>query len=115
MSETEKIYYTYIVRCEDNSLYTGITTDICRRFDEHFHQIPGKCARYTLSHKVISLEAVWQSYSRSQASRLEYSIKTLSKTEKEKLIIDNSYFDVYFGEKIESCNYLKLDNCSLNI
>ena len=55
------MYYTYMLRCADNSLYTGITTDVARRFAEHSGQIPGKCAKYTGSRKAVSIEAVWES------------------------------------------------------
>ena len=55
-----EMYYTYILRCSDNSLYTGITTDIERRFREHEQQKSGICAKYTGSRKVIRIEALWQ-------------------------------------------------------
>ena len=40
------MYYTYMLRCTDNSIYTGITTNIERRMEEHFKQNE-KCAKYT--------------------------------------------------------------------
>ncbi len=98
------MYYTYIVRCADNSLYTGITTDIDRRLSEHSSN-KLKSAKYTLARPVISLEAVWSSADRSAASALEYRIKSLTKAKKEALIKsgDLSYA---FGDKIDICLYV---------
>ena len=52
-------YYTYIIRCEDDSLYTGITTDLTRRFAEHEGK-GSKGAKYTASHRPIRFEAAWE-------------------------------------------------------
>lgn len=79
------MYYTYILRCNDHSLYTGITSDLNRRMHEHFYKTK-KCAKYTYVHTVSHIEAVWQSENRSLASKLEYYIKQLPKIEKESLI-----------------------------
>lgn len=80
-----KKYYVYILRCEDNSLYTGITTDVQRRFNEHKNDMK-KGAKYTASHTPISIEAVFEAENRSEASKLEAHIKTLTKAQKEELI-----------------------------
>lgn len=77
------VYYVYILRCEENCLYTGITDDVERRFNEH---CAGKGAKYTKSHKPLGVEAVWEAVSKKDASRLEYRIKALTKIEKEELI-----------------------------
>lgn len=98
-------YYTYILRCTDDSLYTGITTDISRRMSEHFSQ-NRKCAKYTRTHKPKQLEAVWQSDSRVLASKLEYRIKTLSKSDKEKLIKSDSLS--LMQEKIDPTSYIRI-------
>lgn len=94
------MYYTYILRCKDNSLYTGITTDLKRRMDEHFCQ-GDKCAKYTLRHKVIKLEIAWKSKNRMLASKLEYHIKKLTKHKKESLINNSKLLKNLLGEKIE--------------
>jgi putative endonuclease len=79
-------YYIYIVRCEDNSLYTGITTNYQRRFNEH-KSISSLGAKYTRSHTPKKIEVIWHtSLGRSMASKLEYRIKRLSKVQKENLI-----------------------------
>lgn len=100
------MYYTYILRCEDNSLYTGMTTDVERRMEEHFSKNK-KCAKYTLRHKAKKLEGVWESQTRKLASKLEYQIKTLSKSQKEELIKMND-LEKLLGEKIEVCQYQKI-------
>ena len=46
------MYYTYVIRCIDNSLYTGITNDLERRMNEHFKKTE-KCAKYTLKHTSV--------------------------------------------------------------
>lgn len=80
-------YYTYIIRCENGSLYTGIAKSISHRMKEHAGRVK-RSAKYTKSHRILSLEALWSSADRASASRLEYAIKTLNKKEKEALIRD---------------------------
>ena len=94
------MYYTYMIRCKGNTLYTGITTDIERRFSEHSEK-DVKGAKYTKSHDVLKVEAVWESKTRSDASKLEYNLKKLSKQKKEELIIDNDKFPEFLAEKIK--------------
>ena len=79
------MYYIYVLRCLDNSLYTGITTDVKRRVSEHYYQ-KKQCARYTKSHKVTALEAVWTAQDKPSALKCEMRIKKLNKAEKERLI-----------------------------
>lgn len=79
------MYYTYMLRCKDNSIYTGITTNLDKRIDEHITK-GKKCAKYTLTHTVRGLEAAWETEGRSSATKLEYFIKHLSKKQKEDLI-----------------------------
>ena len=79
------MYYVYILRCEDNSLYTGITSDVKRRVSEHFFQ-KSRCARYTKSHKVKDLAAVFGAGDKSSALKCEIALKKLSKEEKEQLV-----------------------------
>ena len=78
-------YFVYIIRCTDDSLYTGITTDLERRFSEHASRT-GRSAKYTRCRKVQGFEAVWSASGRAQASRLEYRIKALSRAKKLLLI-----------------------------
>lgn len=102
------MYYTYMLRCENNSIYTGITTDVKRRMEEHFRTDP-KCAKYTKSHKPQKLECVWESENKVLASKLEYRIKGLTKVQKEDLI-KNHILDKYFTEKLECEKYKIVKN-----
>lgn len=82
------MYYTYLLRCADGSLYAGITTDPARRFAQHTGSKPGG-AKYTAFRHPVRMEAVWRTYDRATASRLEYQLKHLKKAEKEQLILGN--------------------------
>ena len=86
------MYFIYIVRCLDNSLYTGITSDIKKRISEHYYQ-KKQCAKYTKSHKVVELSAVWSAIDKSSALKCESRIKKLPKEEKEKLILNGCDFE----------------------
>lgn len=97
------MYYTYMLRCADNSIYTGITTDLTRRMNEHFNKLD-TCAKYTHSHTAIKLEVAWESENKSLASRLEYHIKHLPKTAKEKIIVCKD-LNLYLGTKINVTDY----------
>ncbi len=95
------MYYVYMLRCEDNSIYTGIAKDLEKRMQEHFSK-DEKCAKYTKSHKAMKLEKAWQTQDKSSASKLEYAIKkNLTKAQKEELIKNNQVFEKYLGEKID--------------
>jgi len=101
------MYYVYMLRCEDNSLYTGITTNLERRMEEHFTK-SDKCAKYTKRHNAKKLETAWQTENRILASKLEYAIKTLKKDEKEKLVSCKVELDYFFSERLE-CECYKRD------
>lgn len=102
------MYYTYMLRCTDNSIYTGITSDLERRMEEHFSQNE-KCAKYTASHQAKKLEAVWESKNKSLASKLEYHIKkSLTKKEKEDLINYSNLLEKFLGNKVEANNYKRI-------
>ena len=79
-----KTWYTYFVRCNDNSVYAGITTELARRVDEHNSSVLG--AKYTRNKRPVSLVYFETSESRSQASKKEYALKRLTKKQKEHLI-----------------------------
>lgn len=95
------MYYIYILKCEGDLLYTGITTDVERRMDEHFGRTE-KCAKFTRTHKALSLEAVWSCENRSLASKLEYRIKQLKKAQKLRLIADSGNFTELLGAEAAS-------------
>ena len=102
------MYYTYMLRCADNSIYTGITTDLERRLEEHKSKSQ-KCAKYTLNHSAIKFEASWKSKTRSAASKLEYNLKKLTKIQKEVLIENKSNLSMIFEEKLNCEEYTKIE------
>ncbi|ATU05667.1 hypothetical protein BKN14_04500 [Candidatus Gracilibacteria bacterium HOT-871] len=96
------MYFVYIVKCFDNSLYTGITTDLIRREKQHNGEIPGG-AKYTLSRKPVKIIYFEKFENRSLATKREIEIKKLSKKEKLKLI----------STKMNNLLYEKLKNYDL--
>jgi putative endonuclease len=78
-------YSTYILRCADDTLYTGITTDIARRIQEH-NTDDKKWAKYTKSRRPVELVYHEKYLTRSEASKREYEIKKITREEKIKLI-----------------------------
>ena len=79
------MWFIYIVRCADNTLYTGITTDVKRRVDEHNG---GTGAKYTQGRRPVILVYTESTDSRSHALKREAIVKRLSKKEKEHLLGD---------------------------
>ena len=79
----EQNWNVYILRCGDGSLYTGISTDVARRLEEHRN---GKGAKYTRSRGPLELVYEEACADKSAALRRELEIKALSRAEKLKLI-----------------------------
>lgn len=76
-----KPWFVYILRCGDDTLYTGITTDVVRRIEEHnAGKAPG--ARYTRSRRPVVLAYTEQVASRALAARREAEIKRLDRVSK---------------------------------
>ena len=67
------MYYVYILRCADDTLYTGITTELERRIDEHNGSAKG--AKYTCTRRPVKLVYSEEQADRSAASKREYEIK----------------------------------------
>ena len=82
------MYYVYILLCSDKSLYTGITTDVKRRFTKHK---AGKGGHYTASRKVVKIVHTEKHPDRSSASKREAEIKRLTRDEKLKLIKNKKF------------------------
>lgn len=100
--------YIYILRCSDNSLYTGYTTDYKRRFLEHLsHKKKG--AKYTRAKVPVSVEALWGTDTKSSAMKLEAFIKKLSKSQKEEIIEDNTLLYTKYKECLGDNIYLSMD------
>lgn len=76
-------WFVYILRCGDDSLYTGVARDVAARLRAHER---GRGARYTRSRGPLELCAVRRCPSKGEALGLEYSIKQLTKREKERLL-----------------------------
>jgi putative endonuclease len=84
--KTPSKWSIYLIRCADHSLYVGITTDVDRRFREHCTQ--GKqSAKYLRGRGPLELVFREEVGTKSQASRLEYCLKQLTKLKKESLVI----------------------------
>ena len=92
------MYYVYMLRCEDNSIYTGIAKDLEKRINEHFSK-DEKCAKYTKSHQAKRLEASWQTEDKKLASKLEYAIK---------LILKQISLEDFFFERLECEKYKRM-------
>jgi len=78
------MYYLYILKCADKTLYTGITVDLDRRIEEHNDSKLG--AKYTRARRPVKLVYSKKFRNRSSASKEESRIKNLSREEKLGLI-----------------------------
>jgi len=78
------VYYVYIVKCADATLYTGIATQLDRRIEEHNSSPKG--AKYTRIRRPVKLVYSEEYADRSAASKREYEIKK-KMTRKEKLAL----------------------------
>jgi len=76
-------HYVYVLRCADDTLYTGYTTDVERRVREHER---GDGAKYTRGRTPVDLVHVERFDSKSAAMSREYDLKQHSKAEKERLV-----------------------------
>ena len=99
------MFYTYMIRCKDNSLYTGMTNNIDERFNKHLF---GDGAKYTKSHIPEKLEAAWRSKDKSLACKLEYQLKHLTKQQKEEIIAGQK-LSTYLKGKIDCRRYYKIE------
>jgi len=79
----DSVWYLYILRCRDGSLYTGITTDVDKRFLAHSE---GRGAKYTRGRAPLELVYREECGCHSDALKRELQIKALTKAEKERLI-----------------------------
>jgi putative endonuclease len=77
------VWHLYLVRCGDGSLYTGVTTDVARRFAEH---AAGTGASYLRGRGPLALVFQKRLGSRGLALAVEYRVKKLPKARKEELV-----------------------------
>jgi putative endonuclease len=80
-----KPWHLYILRCADDTFYTGITTNVKRRFAEHCESPKG--AKYTHSHRPVQIAFRKRIGTMGDALRMERLVKHLSKEQKEKLVM----------------------------
>jgi putative endonuclease len=76
-------WFVYILKCRDNSLYTGIAIDPKKRFEQH---ISGKGGRYTRSHRPVKIVYLEKLSNRSKALKREAQIKKMARVKKAALI-----------------------------
>lgn len=78
------MWYLYIIETENNKLYTGITTDVERRFNEHLNEPKG--AKFLKANPPKRIVYTEEFENRSEASKREIEVKKLSRSQKERLI-----------------------------
>jgi putative endonuclease len=79
------IWYVYVARCADGTLYCGVARDVAQRIAEHD---AGTGARYTRGRGPLCVALVRRCRDKGRALRLEYAIKQLSRAQKEALIAE---------------------------
>jgi putative endonuclease len=83
-NKQQQAWFVYILECSDKTLYTGVTTDLERRAEEHNSGTKG--AKYTAARRPVHIVYSEQSPSRSIAQQREHQIKSLSRQQKQALI-----------------------------
>lgn len=83
-------HYVYVVECSDGTFYTGYTTDVDRRVEEHND---GTAAKYTRGRRPVELVHLEQYDGRSKALRREHAIKQLRRKAKERLVDGRTEID----------------------
>lgn len=81
-------WFVYMLRCVDDTFYTGITTDIERRVREHNGELKGKGAKCTRARRPVQLVYSEECTNRSAAGKREWEIKKMSREEKRQLLTD---------------------------
>jgi putative endonuclease len=85
ITATKPNWFVYYLRCADNSLYAGVTTDLTRRLHEH-NTCNKKGAKYTRVRRPVKLVYVEAQENRQLACKREYQLKQLTKVKKETLV-----------------------------
>ncbi|QKG83063.1 GIY-YIG nuclease family protein [Kroppenstedtia pulmonis] len=86
----EKEYVVYILECADGTLYTGVTTNLPRRLEQHR---AGTGAKYTRGRGPLHLKWVERGKTRSEALRREREIKAMKRPDKDRLIQESGLKD----------------------
>jgi len=77
------VWSVYIIQCDDDSFYTGISTDVMRRYRQHQH---GKGAKYFRGRQPLRVVFVESGHNRRSAAQREVEIKKMKRNEKIQLI-----------------------------
>jgi len=85
MAADESIWSVYVVRTVDDLLYTGVSSDVNRRYREHLGGGP-RASKYLKAHKPVALVLAVPIGTRSLAQKVEYHLKRLPRDQKETLI-----------------------------
>lgn len=101
------MYYIYMIRCRDDSLYSGIAPDMEKRMKVHFEG--GKSSsKYVRAKGASKLEIFWECEDKSEASKLEYRLKRLTKEKKESLVSEEKSLEEIFSEKLDCSRYIRV-------
>jgi putative endonuclease len=105
--------YVYIVKCDDQSYYTGIAVDVKKRIREHYNK-EKTSAKYMRARNILEISAVWEAESLSSAGKLEYYIKKkLTHAQKELLTKSEEAFSSLIVGKITENTYKRIYNITL--
>ena len=91
-----KKYYAYMLRCKDNSIYSGYTEDLNKRIETHNK---GKGAKYTRARLPVKLEYFEEFEDKKEALKREREFKKYTHIEKENMIKEFKSMEVSNGEK----------------
>jgi len=106
--------YVYILKCENNSYYTGIAANPERRLRQHLGIIKGG-AKYTRLNRVSAVMAIWEDKSGEYARKLEFHLKKkLSHSDKQRLIENPDTPFSEFGVDIPSEDFIYISPDELN-
>lgn len=105
MKDTD--WWIYMIRTQDNQLYTGITTNVQKRWLAH---IKGAGAKYFRAHPPKNIDYLEPSTSRGIATQREYALKQLKKRDKEQLIVSHSKDTAHWLKSLGFTSMAILDN-----
>ena len=104
------MYFVYVLRCVDSSLYCGYTSDVAHRIKAHCGKVKGG-AKYTRLRPPVKVEAVWSCADKGVAMGLEKLIKNLQKKDKERIISGEIAVQELFGDKISTEKIVRDASC----
>lgn len=92
-------WWVYVLRCADDTLYTGVAKDVAKRLDEHNHSV--KAAKYTRVRRPVAVVYIEPAADRSAAMKREIAIKSLSRLHKKQLIADTAEVSYSYADRLE--------------